>query len=270
MRTTLIRILQALVVVAVAVSFANADDVMYVKKKAAAGGGASCSPTTGDIFTEGFENLTGSSGYESNAGTWTQTGATLDNQATLSGTPPSNSCTKGLSFNTTNAVSRSQWNKGSAIDNTKNVDYVFDIMVQTGTSLTDFTSTELLLSSATAALGSAPGIVKLTRWSPDGGSQYTIRCSDAVGTNYSTRVLLALDTWYTVTMHIDTTAANSYCKVEGGGSSTCTGTSCTFTSGAVRAVSPFSQYITLGPSDGNLGSGETLKATYGYIRVNTQ
>ena len=57
MRNFLIRILRALVIVAVAASFAHADDFMYFKKKAAAGGGGlSISVLTSGLTTTNPDN----------------------------------------------------------------------------------------------------------------------------------------------------------------------------------------------------------------------
>ena len=260
-RNWLIRLLQAVVIVAVALgiafpSFAFDMPALIVKKKASA---AVCSPTTGNVLTEGFENLSGSSNYQSNVGMWTQTGTTIDNQAALSGSPPANSCTKGVSFNTgASGASKAMWDRGTVIDNNMTTDVVFDFYI-TSVTLDNFANIPIL-SWAGAVTGNGQGGLQLY----NNNGTLSVRCSNGIDSSTSTPVPVSATTWYTVTIHYDATAASSYCQVVGGGSTTCDAAAeCAFT----RTQVP-SRYLITGPYQ-NVGAAESVNYTIGYVRINT-
>lgn len=260
MRNFLIRILQALLLLAVASSFAHADNFMYFKKKAA--GGASCSPTTGDELTEGFESLSGSSGYEANVGTWTQTGSTIDNQATLAGSPPSNSCTKGINFSVVDAAAaKSVWDRGSTLARATTTDIVFDLYITSITFDDDFENSHIFLWANNATGGSALGKIQLYRT----GATYNLRARNSDDSSTATLVPVSTETWYTVTIHFESTTSEAYFQVVGGGSTVCdTAGECKYT----RTDTADPRYLIFGVMDG-MDAGDSLNMTFGYVRINT-
>ena len=84
------------------------------------------------------------------------------------------------------------------------------------------------------------------------------------GSSNSTAVTCALDTWYTITIHNNATAASSYFQLVGGGSTTCDlTTDCTFT-----RYDFGTHHVSIGTLDGEV-DGEGIDYEIGYITIST-
>ena len=205
------------------------------------GEAAGCStPTTGDELNEGFTGT----GYENS---WTESGSgTIDEDFTLSGTPPSGSCTEGLNIVSSESSDISYWDNGSTIAFTNDIDYVCEIYIDSKT-LTNYTYSRIIAwSNVTTNVINSVQIVNV-----DG---YTLR---GAGSGNSTGVTFSDDTWLTVTMHLDATPASSYFQCSGCDDET----QKTFT-----RTDTVSRYLVLGPD--SLGAGESVDIEYGYCYVN--
>ena len=214
-------------------------------------GSACTTPDNGDELDEGFLGAGYEDGACGAAPCWAETiggGDTVDEDHTLTGTPPSsgaNSCTEGLLVSTSEDNSHAQWDRGSAIETTtSDVDLSVELYIDS--AVVDNYANFKIIDFYDA---SSPGVLKI--YNNNGTYQLYI---DA--TVDSDNVTIAEDTWYTIFIHYDTTAASSYWTLDGGAqkSFTRTDNDC--------------RYIRLG-GFGTPGSGESIVIEFGYVYANT-
>jgi hypothetical protein len=214
--------------------------------------GGCTTPTTGNELNEGFIGT----GYEN---TWNETvaaGHTLDEDYTLSGTPPTDSCTEGLRVTVDGAgLTYTRWDRGSTIDVSEtDIDFTFDLYIE---------------SWDIAAYGYAPLVSFSSGTDPTTGYPVRIRLRNNAGalqieaTSTGTRVGISTETWYTVTLHIDADGANHYFTVVGGGNTTCdtAGDACV---PGVTDTTDF-RYISIGALDGFAGASAYQ---FGFVSLN--
>jgi len=218
---------------------------------------ASCSAPSADELSEGF----GGSGYEN---TWNETldGGTIDEDFTLEGSPPSDSCTEGLRIYSTDANDpKTVWDRGSSIARGSNdVDMKLTLYIDSNTSWGDWITQHVASWDSDTNPGGNTSTCQLMVQHTTGG---TFRCW-AEGTVDSTTVTLSTDTWYTITIHADSTAADGYIVVEGGGSETCDQVDeCGYT----RRDGSDGRYMLIGIV--SQAGGATTDYHIGYITVNT-
>jgi len=218
-------------------------------------GGAGCStPDNGDYLDEGWEGT----GAEN---TWTLFGSgTFDQDYALPGSPPTGSCSEGLKIDADSIQSSHYWDKGSVHDRSTDLDVVCHIYVSsntTGTSAPDLTN---IISWQLGTTPNSNVVANISlRWQT--GTTWYLRPIDLS----TPSVTIDLDTWYTVTMHMDGTAASSYMQVVGGGSTTCdVADECPFT----RLDTVDGRYLHLGNNNAT-GGGINLDMSVGYCYVNS-
>jgi hypothetical protein len=241
------------------VSNSSAWNPMTVGGKAAAG--AACStPDNGDVLDEGFVGA----GYESSMA---DNEGAPDEDANLPGSPPANSCSEGLQTNPTDAAITSEWDNGSAIDSdTNDVDIVCEMYIDAVAIGDNNTANNILnWDDDTTEWSFGSGIAELVRRDPN----YTIR---AQGLDASSEHTIDLDTWLTVTIHLDqddttgdscATTEESYIQVTGGTDTSCDGVAeCTF----CRTDAVDSRYLRIGFRG---GVGDSADIYWGYCYVNT-
>ena len=243
MRNAIIRILQAIVIVAVAASFANAQDFVYFKKKAAAGG-AACSSPSGHTFQEGWETP----GYEN--ANWIQSGTTIDNAVALLGTPPANACTYGIRFNVS-AANAFAYRALSGFDNTSQIDIYF-VMYITANTLDNNQNVVLLTINNSTTPAVSPRS-RLLLYNNSG-----VYSLGGIGTSASTKETVVVDTWYYVHFRdLVGTGTNlinvSSASMDGGSNRTWNSTGASLPN-----------YLHIG-AQANLGAGESVDYYYGYI-----
>jgi hypothetical protein len=202
-------------------------------------------PDNGDEFDEGFLGT----GYEN---TWAETigsGGTVNEDFTLSGSPPTGSCTEGLNVIASAAHSWAMWDRGSTIAAATNIDIYVSFYVDA-----------LTLDDG--------AVVPIFSWDTDTDPaslatfELRLRVSSGVITVYaassvdSASVTISLDTWYEALIHLDVTAGNSYMRIDAGENKTFTRTTHN------------SRYFYLGALD-NLGAGESIDVEFGYAYMNT-
>ena len=205
--------------------------------------GVCSTPTTGSVFNEGYV------GAGSEVMT---TDANVDDDFTLSGTPPTGSCTEGAQF--TVPASTAEYSVMDIATSSFGVtkDIYASIYIDSIT-LADSASFAVLNMALTADgdTTNGPGRVLIAN---SAGTYYFIAYGDAG----STAVAITLDTWYEVKLHLDATAASSYLQVTGGGSTTCDGVAeCTFTRKNITG-----EYVYVGAT---LVSSEALTMEVGYV-----
>jgi hypothetical protein len=218
-----------------------------------AAGGACSTPSTGDELNEGFIG----SGYEN---TISETGTgTIDEDFTLSGSPPTGSCTEGLNVVTNEASNYSQWNRGSAIDSSAVTFKVYLSIYVDAITLDNYAYGNFL--AWTSGTDPSSNQTFALRFRNNNGT-YQVQVSGENGT----RTDIALDTWYEVVYYNDaSTPANSYFQLTGGGSTTCDlTTDCTFT----PAQTVDGQYLSFGATSG-VGAGESVDVEIGYVYMDT-
>ena len=229
---------------------------------------AVCSAPTGDIISERFGDGGSTACYSGATGddvkcdnTWTVPAVTPtfvpDWYYTLSGTPPEGaSCAYGLNLPLTSDGNRARVYIAAAVNTDVTADIKFSFYLESlGTTLTDGLSLAFLSLHEDNEGGDNTVKIKNLSGNPQ------LYCT---GANNSVATTIAADTWYEVTMHLDATAASSYCQVTGGGVTTCDAASeCAFT----RSVA--------GGAATNLVIGKVGYTTYdvnftlGYITINT-
>jgi len=159
-------------------------------------------PQDGDELNEGFLGT----GYEN---VWTETvgtNGTLDEDYTLSGTPPDGSCTEGLKSSITAGAgdTYTQWDNGSLISRSADMDIYFELYIDSYTldtlydnaAIFSWTNTDDPTDTATMAM-------RLIH----GDSGLSIRTD---GSSNAQSGVISVDTWYTGYIHLDATASASY------------------------------------------------------------
>ena len=214
-------------------------------------GGACSTPDNGDELDEGFLGA----GYESSM---SDDQGSPDEDHTLSGSPPTGSCTEGIQFSCTDGADASaQWDMGSAHDiSAGDLDIYFSLYVDSA-SMANYNNFVLLNWDNNTDEWNIGGVAVRFRYNDPNFQIY------ADGTVDSSYVTLSLDTWYEVKIHLDSTSADSYFQVTGGSSTTCDlTTDCTFTDFAVD-----SRYLRIGPS--SISGTDDAVIEVGYIYVNS-
>lgn len=211
--------------------------------------GSACStPSDGDELNEGFIGV----GYENS---WSETiGATgvVDEDHTLTGSPPAGSCSEGLltSVTTSGGATYSTWDRGSAITSSSNdVDVKAEFRINSYTLPNQFDQIRVLGWDADGTPGQGVGSSRI-EWN---GSSLAIHCQ---GASVSTEDTISTGTWYTLTIHLDATAASSYCQIDSGAQRTFT------------RNSEDGQYLIAGPSD-LLDADEAVAIEWGRVWINT-
>lgn len=214
---------------------------------------ATCStPANGDMLSEGFLGT----GYEN---TWTLTDgtATVDPDFTLLGTPPTGSCTEGMDVNAAdgNTPEHVQSPTWTAIDpTTTNSDITFSLYVDSYTLPYD--GRGLVILNANNSTGLSADTFRLGIFRVSGGLAIRVQGNSTIN------VAISEDTWYTVVVHLDTTAANSSITLNGGSATTFTRKDNAYSRVHLGAVD-------VGADIGDLGNSSSISFQVGAIWVNT-
>jgi hypothetical protein len=222
-------------------------------------GGACSTPDNGDVLDEGFVGA----GYET---TMADNQGAPDEDFTLLGSPPSDSCTEGLRALTSGSSVDAEWDNGSAIDSdTIDVDITCELYLDSAALDANFNSETLIhWDDDTTEWSTGPGMVQLRRSDPN----YSLRGS---GQDFSTEQVIAEDTWYTVKLHIDkddstgdacATTEESYMQITGGATTCDEVAECTF----CRTDALDGRYFRIGASSAGT---DVVDVHYGYCYVNT-
>jgi hypothetical protein len=220
---------------------------------------AACStPDNGDILDEGFLGA----GYQ--VAGWTEVigaGGSINEDTTLSGTPPTSSCTEGVRIVASGANTYVYWDNGSALDaSVGDIDITFDVRVSSATTTGEFTDQRLFVpGTSTDPSATNNMFLRIFRFS-------SVLYLRADSTGNSTSVAITPDAWITVKIHLDASdVATSYLQVTGAGAPTTCDVAgeCAFTS---LNVDP--RYFHFGGCDG-IGAGEVVDVQIGYISINT-
>lgn len=216
--------------------------------------GAACStPDNGDELDEGFLGA----GYENS---WSEDNGTPNEDASLTNSPPTNSCSEGLRINVTQTVTSTSWNKGSTHNRSTNLDVVAEFQVDSIT-MDNYSSSGIILWDTDNNPTDTDDIGKVEFRQGNGGADLYIR---AVGSSYSNAISISLDTWYRLWLHLDGTAASSYIDVDSwNGSGWDNVGQETFT----RRDTADGQYLILAAA--NLDAGEAVDFYWGYVYVNS-
>lgn len=202
-------------------------------------------PAIGTTLNEGFVGT----GYENS---WTESGSTVDEDFTLSGSPPANSCAEGLNVNTSASDAYTYWDNGSAMTRAVDMDFIVEIYVNSVTLDTDTYVTVLSWDDDTSF--DDPGVGGLRIRNVSGTYKF-------VGRGYTTTLSfdISTGTWLTVTMHLDATAASSYFQ--------CAGCSDETQKAFTRKDTVDGRYFGLG-APGSIDAGESLDIEYGRVYIN--
>jgi len=206
-------------------------------------GGACSTPADGDVLNEGFLGT----GYEL---TWAETvgaNGVLDEDHTLTGSPPAGSCTEGLLSQitaTSGGVTYAQWDNGSEI--AASVDIYAELMISSTlpTNGDDITVIACLNGSSLSC--------DQLRFYLSAGAYYVY----VDGTVDSAAVAFSAGAWHTVKVHHDLTRASSYLQVDGGAQTAYTG------------YDRNPRYIRTGIPD-RLEADETADIQWGRVWLNT-
>ena len=208
-------------------------------------------PNNGDVLDEGF--LGANDGYDNTS--WTESGTgTINQDATLSGSPPSSSCSEGLNIVASETTSSSTWDNGSSIAAATNIDIICEIYVDSVALDVSGAVNIIHWDNDTSTSNYGPGLVQVYNYA----GVYALR---GVGASNATIIPITVDTWLTVKMHLDTTDSSSYLQCTSGCSDS--------TEHSFIRRDTDGRYFRLGPADALLGSGESLDIEYGYCYVNT-
>jgi len=227
-------------------SFAHAGSHSVGIAYVPAAGGACSTPSTGDELNEGFIGT----GYE-NVG-WSETigaNGTVDEDHTLSGTPPAGSCSEGLltSVTTSGGVTYARYDLGAG--KTPTVDIYIEFRIVSATLPEDYDAYIIIAWGELSSIGSRDGSIQLFKKN-DGN----IAIYESVDGN--TQVAVIDSDWHTIQLHIDATASNSYSKYDSES-----------TIGFIAGGNDV-QYIFLGPSS-LLDSDEASEIEWGRVWVDT-
>ena len=216
---------------------------------------AACStPDNGDELDEGFLGT----GYE-NAAAFSEevnTGS-VDEDFTLSGSPPTDSCSEGLNVIATASVNMAIWDRGSVFARAGDLDIVCEVYVDSMTIDAWDIGRFLQWDNDTAGSSTdGPGWIEIQEQGSDGVYYFRGRGADT-----SSSVAMSIDTWYTVRLHLDgATAASSYFQCD-----ECVDSAQkTFT----RKDTNDGRYLLMGGISGWTGT-EALDIEFGYCYVNS-
>jgi len=210
---------------------------------------SSCStPSYGDELNEGFLGT----GYEN---TWAESGssATIDEDTSLSGSPPTACCNEGLAITLSGTgTSNTYWDRGSTISYSTSTDIVFWIYFTTLNFSDDYEATNLVeWNSATTHydVSNCTGWVDVMKTNT---GTYVMR---GRGSTSSSNISITTETWYKVKLHLDSVASDSYLQIDDG-------TQYFFTRKDVDG-----RYLSIGTNA--LETGDELAYQIGYIYVDT-
>lgn len=224
---------------------ARAAFIMY------GGSGGCTTPVAGDVFNDGFLGV----GYETSG--WTETvgtGGTVNEDATLSGSPPAGACTEGLLTSVTTSGSATYTTKdlGQALARGSNIDVKAYFRVNSVTLPAQYDAfTVLNFDNDTIASDTGSAFIRLHN---ETGSDLRIF---AAGATNSTKVAINTGTWYMLTLRLAATAASSYLQIDAG-------TQYTFT----RADTADCRYLRLGMSQ-LLDADEAGAIEWGVVWLDT-
>jgi hypothetical protein len=200
-------------------------------------------------MNEGFIEL----GYEFGAA-WTEylgSGATLDEDASLPGSPPAGSCTEGLLTQSAGVNNYTCWDRGSSFPSATNMDYYFEIYLDSSAPMTAYSNASLAIQT-NSMVSPAGGSVWILRYQENGG-HYEINLDGATPTGWKT---ITRDGWHTIHVHQNATAASSYMTIDGG------------TQYPFKWYSGSTRYFCIGAVSG-WATGENLKMYVGRIWMNS-
>jgi hypothetical protein len=230
-------------------SFAGNVNTVGLDGSVVSGGGCT-TPQNGDELSEGFLGT----GYENS---WTESisGGTVNEDATLTGSWPTDACTEGLLTSGTGANNYSYWDRGTAIDPTAtntDITYLFRI-----NSYTLSEGESFYISGFSTDSGSpVGGPYKLVLRVDTGNFQLYIIPADAI--------TISTGTVYKLVISLNTTAASSsYTLTSWNGSGFDAVASNTFT-----RTDGLMQYLFAGLAAGVAGT-EQAEIEWGGIWVNT-
>ena len=223
--------------------------VTVVMLSGSSGGSPCTTPSTGDELNEGFLGA----GYEN---TWTEsgTGSTIDEDASLSGSPPTPCCSEGLKVELVSGSAHTYWDRGTTISYTTNTDIVLYLYFETLSFDTDYESCAILIwdndtTHATWSYGT--GFVELVKDSSSSTGYYLRGHGSSTGSG----IEVTTGSWYKIQFHLDSTATSSYLQVDDGIQDS-------FTRADVN-----SQYLSIGTE--GVETGDSLKFYVGYVYVDT-
>lgn len=211
------------------------------------GSAAVCSTPSGDELSEGFGATPDN--------TWTAVTLTPEYGHTLQTGAPDGSCATGLRLVTSTSGGRERiyWNRGSTIASTTTIDIVFSFFLNQSGVDDGYVRTIACFGSTNEGGQNCLALKK------SGASDILL----ASGSAASEAVTIAANMWYTITLHLDATAASSYFKVVGGESTTCDADAeCAFT----RDTTADPQYFVFGR---NTYVDDLYDFEIGYITINT-
>lgn len=216
---------------------------------------AGCSTPTGDVIYESFgddSTACTAGGTEACVNTWTISGDSQTFKSELPGSPPEGSCTYGLLSDTANeSTERIYLDIGDAIAYTTSVDVELSLYVDSATTI-DNNATMIFVSFGANNAGNYNFAWSL-QLLDSSEIQPIIRAN---GASVATGTTLTENTWYTIFVHSDATAADSYYTVNGGAHQTFT------------RYDKNMEYLVVGSVSGE-GATEALKFYVGYVYVNT-
>jgi hypothetical protein len=184
------------------------------------GADGGCSAPAGDILTEGFD-LTGGPPCYNEVGEWTETGSvTIDECATLPGSPPAGSCTQGLKIDVAYSGGAkngwTMWDYGSTVTGDNNdVDIEYSIYIDSSTYLAAYVWNDSFNWSSAANPYTTTNEWKLYTRSPNTPDRW--RVTTNATSVYNAGGVLSTDTWHVITVHLDYRET----AVCGGGSEEC-------------------------------------------------
>lgn len=206
--------------------------------------GVCTTPADGDILNEGFLGT----GYEVSG--WSETtgsSATLNEDYTLTGTPPADSCTEGLYINVPTSSGDTSITYTHDSNIARDIDFYFDFRINSYT-----------------LPATQDAIVLLVVWNSSWGNTVKVQLYNynypgvdfrVVGSTTAALTTLSTETWYTAKIHLDATAADSYYQIDGG-------SEVSFTSQSRDAY-----YMRLGAT--GVDSNEAIQIQYGRFWVDT-
>ena len=230
------------------------SDCTVVVGQPVASGGCT-TPDNGDELDEGFPSPTDL--------TWTDSGSTITVGADLPGTGPNgtwNTCDTGARFQADNSSPWKYYTFSSAIARTNDIDITLILYVDDA-SLDGYGTVNILsLNNSVTPANNLLGVLSLRFTS---GTTYDLWAS---GDSASSHINIALDTYYKVTIHLDSAHdGTSNLDVDSWNGSAWGAVS---DSDFTRYDSADGGYLHVGPYSG-VGSGETLDIYVGLVSVDT-
>jgi hypothetical protein len=230
-------------------------DIDTIEGSTIAGGGGCTTPTTGDIFNEGF--IGGFENTECGSDPCIESIGTVTTNYSLTNSPPAGSCSNGAYVDASNSQDYVQWSEASPIDVDTTPVVIFAEVNIKSVSLDNFAAATILNGGAVVDNpGSSVGRIEIY----NNNSTYQFR---GKGTTTATTATFSLNTWYTLTIYLHTTAASSYWTVDE--IAACDAASeCTFTRAAVDP-----EFFHVGAAFGLGATPETIEMEIGRWYVNT-